>query len=143
MSTESEILWECNLDEEERKMWRYCYRNARTSHLIEEWKKKILASCRQGLEVHRERGCRVSVPCDFYVSYLGAMLSDCQGNCWCTKTSYSVDKLVLAIMKKIGAEIQEELYPKFGDTYMDVDWVEGNIVFCIIKMRDYRRYLGQ
>ena len=46
-------------------------------------------------------------------------------------------------MKKIGAEIQEELYPKFGDTYMDVDWVEGNIVFCIVKMRDYRRYLGQ
>lgn len=138
-----EIAQELDMSREEENLWEYCYTNARTSELIGKWKKFILQECRQGLEAFRELGCRVSLPMTDYAAHLGNLLMYCSCGRMTTRQLQSVDKIVLAIVKKIGSEIQMELYSKFGDTCLSVDQVGIQIVINFIKLSDYRRYLGQ
>lgn len=144
MYTRDEIIRDLNMSAEEEKLWKYCYQNTRMSDLITGWGKNLLCECKQGLERYRERGCVVSKAANDYALQLSAILSYCFYDRLSTAVlSATVDKLVLAIMRKIGSGIQEELYPRFGDTYMEVDRVDDKIVFNVIKMEDYRSFLDQ
>ena len=140
MDTRSEIIFDLDMSKEEQDMWAYCYKNLRTASTIITWKKEILRDCKEGLLARGEYGVRVSLPAHYYITVMGALLYECQYSRDPIPIE-SIDKVVLAIMQLIGSQIQEELFSTFGDTYMDVDLAGNKIIFDMIRMSDYRRYM--
>ena len=117
----------------------YCYKNLRTASTIITWKKEILRDCKEGLLAVGSTAC-ASPFLPITISPLWALLYECQYSRDPIPIE-SIDKVVLAIMQLIGSQIQEELFSTFGDTYMDVDLAGKKIIFNMIRMSDYRRYM--